>query len=211
MSHVTWILFAVVATAFLVAPDRSKRLVLAYAMAHGRKSAFATVTGVALGTALTAAAVLAVSFAVISISPSAFPVLQWIALGCLVLFGLGLSRAPAGSEPVADNDNLPEEKPLRVISHCVASELRDPRSALLIAALLPQFLSPASPFLPQAAILGGLLVFLSATTSLVYAMMADKVRKTIRKHVVRRTINRSGGTVLIAAKAVTAGYRKIAA
>ena len=111
----------------------------------------------------------------------------------------GSMRAPAGSEPVADNDNLPEEKPLRVISHCVASELRDPRSALLIAALLPQFLSPASPFLPQAAILGGLLVFLSATTSLVYAMMADKVRKTIRKHVVRRTINRSGGTVLIAA------------
>ena len=211
MSHVTWTLFAVVATTFLLVPGRPKRTVLSYALAHGRKSAFATVTGVTLGTALTVVATLAVCLAVISVSPYAFAVLQWTSLACLILFGLGLARPPIGNAPIADNDNLPEEKPLRVISHCVASELRDPRSALLIAALLPQFLSPASPFLPQAAILGGLLVFLSATTSLVYAMMADKVRKTMRKHVVRRTINRSGGTVLIAAKAVTAGYRKIAA
>ena len=52
---------------------------------------------------------------------------------------------------------------------------------------------------------------LSTISCLTYALFADRVRKTIRKHVVRRTVNRSGGTVLIAAKAVTAGYRKIAA
>ena len=211
MPHATWILFAVVATSFLVVPGRCKRLVLSYALAHGRKSAFATVTGVTLGTALAVATVLAVSFAVLTASPSAFVVLQWIALGLLMLYALGLSRAPAGVEPIADNDNLPEEKPLRVIAHCLENELRDPRSSLLVAALLPQFLDPGSPFLPQAVVLGGLFVGLSATTCVAYALMAEKARKTLRKHAVRRTMNRSGGTVLIAAKAVTAGYRKIAA
>ena len=52
MPHSTWILFAVVAAALLVVPGRSKRMVLSYALAHGRKSVFATGTGVALGTEL---------------------------------------------------------------------------------------------------------------------------------------------------------------
>jgi len=211
MPYPTWILFAVVAATFLLVPGRSKRLVLSYAMAHGRKSAFATVTGVTLGSAIPVALVLGLSFLVLTASPSGFVVLQWIGLVLLMLFALGLSRAPAGSAPIADNDNLPEEKPLRVIAHCFGSELKDPRSSLLAAALLPQFLNPTMAFLPQAIALGSIFILMTAATSLIYALMADKVRKTIRKHAARRTINRSGGTVLIAAKAVTAGYRKIAA
>ncbi len=211
MPHATVILFALVATVVLVVPGRSRRMVLAYALAHGRKSVFATATGVAIGTAITASAALALSWGLISLSPAAFAAVQWIGLFWLVLFGFGLARAPVGMEPVADNDNLPEEKPLRVIVHCLRCESRNPRSSLLAAALLPQFLMPAAPFLPQALTLGGLFVALAALTCLPYALLADQTRKIIRKHVVRRTVNRSGGTVLIAAKAVTAGYRKIAA
>ena len=211
MPYLTWTLFAVVATTFLLVPGRPKRTVLSYALAHGRKSAFATVTGVTLGTALTVVATLAVCLAVISVSPYAFAVLQWTSLACLILFGLGLARPQIGNAPIADNDNLPEEKPLRVMSHCVTCELRDTKGKLLAAALLPQFLSPATPFFPQALVLGGIYIVASAATSLLYALAADRVRKVIKKHAVRRTINRSGGTVLIAAKAVTAGYRKIAA
>lgn len=205
------ILFAVVATAILLVPGRSKRLVLAYALAHGRKSVFATVTGVALGTMIAVAATLALSWGLIALTPLAFSVFQWIGLTWLVLFALGVSRAPVGTEPVADNDNLPEERPLRIVAHCFERESRDPRSSLLIAALLPQFLTPAGAFLPQAIALGGIFVGLAAVTCLPYALFAESMRKMLKKHVVRRTINRSGGTVLIAAKAVTAGYRKIAA
>jgi threonine/homoserine/homoserine lactone efflux protein len=211
MPYATWILFAVVATAALLVPGRSKRTVLSYALAYGRKSAFATVTGVGLGAAMTVAATLALSWALISLSPTVFSVVQWIGLFWLALFGLSLTRAPVGTEPVADNDNLPEEKPLRVIAHCFQNETRDTRGILLVAALLPQFLTPASPILPQAVALGTLFVLLAMATCLPYALLADRARKIIGKHVVRRTVNRSGGTVLIAAKAVTAGYRKIAA
>jgi threonine/homoserine/homoserine lactone efflux protein len=211
MPHATWILFACVAAAVLVMPGKSKRLVLAYALAHGRKSVFATATGVTLGAVTSVAATLALSWGLITISPSAFSIYQWIGLIWMVLFGLGLLRAPVGTEPVADNDNLPEEKPLRVIAHCFESESRDPRSSLLAAALLPQFLTAYGPFLPQAMALGGIFVSLVALSCMPYALLAAEMQKTIRKHVVRRTVNRSGGTVLIAAKAVTAGYRKIAA
>ncbi|AOG09009.1 LysE family translocator [Agrobacterium sp. RAC06] len=211
MPHSTWILFAVVAAALLVVPGRSKRMVLSYALAHGRKSVFATGTGVALGTAVSVAATLAISWGLIALSTLTFSIFQWVGLFWLMLFGLGLARAPAGIEPVADNDNLPEEKPLRVIAHCFESESRDPRSSLLVAALLPQFLTPDAPFIPQAIAFGATFVALSALSCIVYALFPERVRKIVRKHAVRRTVNRSGRTVLIAAKAVTAGYRKIAA
>lgn len=211
MPHATLILFAVVATAFLVVPGQGKRLVVAYALAHGRKIAFATVPGSVLGTLAAVTATFAVCWAVLTLSTAAFSVLQWIGLLFLGLVCLGLARAPVGTEPVADNDNVPEEKPLRVIARCADTEVRDMRSSLVVAALLPQFLSPASAFMPQAVALGSVFLMLSTISCLTYALFADRVRKTIRKHVVRRTVNRSGGTVLIAAKAVTAGYRKIAA
>ena len=211
MPHATLILFAVVATAFLVVPGAGKRLVLAYALAHGRKIAFATVPGGILGSVAVVTATLALSWAVLTLSPAAFGVLQWVGLVFLALACLGLARAPVGTEPVADNDNVPEEKPLRVIARCADTEARDLRSSLIAAALLPQFLSPEAAFLPQALALGIVFVMMSAVSCLTYALFADLMRKTIRKHVVRRTVNRSGGTVLIAAKAVTAGYRKIAA
>lgn len=211
MPHATLILFAVVATAFLVVPGHGKRLVLAYALAHGRKIAFATVPGIILGSVAVVTATLAFSWAVLTLSPSAFGLLQWVGLVFLALACLGLARAPVGTEPVADNDNVPEEKPLRVIARCAETEAGDLRTSLLTAALLPQFLSSESAFLPQALTLGGVFVMLSAVSCLTYALFPDQLRKTIRKHVVRRTVNRSGGTVLIAAKAVTAGYRKIAA
>lgn len=211
MPHAIWILFAIVATALLFVPGRSRRLVLAYALAHGRKSVFATATGVTLGALIPIAGTLAVSGALVALSPTTFAIAQWIGLFLLVLFMLALFRAPVGTEPVADNDNLPEERPLRVIVHCAGSESRDPRSSLLVAALLPQFMTPADAFLPQAFALGGTFVALAALSCLPYALTAERAQKILRKHVVRRTVNRSGGTVLIAAKAVTAGYRKIAA
>jgi threonine/homoserine/homoserine lactone efflux protein len=206
-----WILFAAIATAALLVPGRSKRLVLAYALAHGRKSVFATATGTALGAVVPVTAALTLSWGLLSLSPTAFAVFQWIGLFWLALFALGLSRAPVGVEPVADNDNLPEERPLRVILHCSRSESRDLRSGLLAAAILSQFLTPDAAYVPQALALGGTFLALTVVTTLPYALFAERARKVMRKHVVRRTVNRSGGTVLIAAKAVTAGYRKIAA
>ena len=49
------------------------------------------------------AATLLLSWFVLEVAPQAFAVLQWIGLACLFLLSLGLSRAPAGSEPIADN------------------------------------------------------------------------------------------------------------
>jgi threonine/homoserine/homoserine lactone efflux protein len=52
------------------------------------------------------------------------------------------------------------------------------------------------------------LAILNAST---YAFLAHSARGLIRKASIQRAVNRTGGTLLIAAGAVTAGYRRIAA
>ena len=52
------------------------------------------------------------------------------------------------------------------------------------------------------------LAILNAST---YAFLAHTARGLIRKASIQRAVNRTGGTLLIAAGAVTAGYRRIAA
>lgn len=211
MPYETWFAFAAASAVLLAVPGPSMLLVISYALGHGRKTAFATVTGVVLGNLAAMAVVFTGLGLLLWASPSAFATLKWIGAAYLVFIAIRIWRAPVGDGPVADNDNLPEEKPLKVIAHCFKVTALTPKSMVFFVAFLPQFIAPGAPFLQQVAALVAIFIALSITSAVSYAMLADRARKYIRKHSVRRVINRSSGTLLISAGAVTAGYRKIAA
>lgn len=206
-----WLMFAAASAVLLAIPGPTILLVVSYALGHGRKTAVATVTGVALGdlTAMTAS-ILGVG-ALLASSAEAFSVLRWIGGAYLVFLGIKLWRARVIDGPLADNDNLPEEKPLRILAHAFMVTALNPKSLLFFVAFLPQFIDNARPFLPQMLILEATFLGLAVINSLTYALVADKARGLIRKHHVQRAVNRTSGTLLIAAGAVTAGYRRIAA
>ena len=76
---------------------------------------------------------------------------------------------------------------------------------------MPQFLDLGKPFLPQTLILEATFLFLAAVNAFLYGLLANLARGVIRKASVQKIVNRTGGTLLIAAGAVTAGYRRMAA
>lgn len=211
MTYETWFAFVAASVVLLAIPGPSVLLVISYALGYGRKTAFATVIGIALGDLVAMIASLAGLGALLSTSATAFAVVKWIGAAYLVFLGIRLWRAPVGNGPIADNDNLPEEKPLRIVGHCFMVTALNPKSIVFFVAFLPQFLTPAAPFFEQVSLLVATFVALSIANAVVFTLIAAKARQYIRKRSVRRMINRGGGTVLIAAGAVTAGYRKIAA
>ncbi len=107
MSLEAWFAFAAASAIMLAIPGPTILLVVSYALGHGRKTALATVTGVALGdfTAMTAS--LFGLGAVLAASATLFTVLKWVGGAYLIWLGIKLWRAPIISEPMADNDNLP--------------------------------------------------------------------------------------------------------
>ncbi|RDJ11175.1 LysE family translocator [Rhizobium grahamii] len=211
MSLEAWFAFAAASAIMLAIPGPTILLVVSYALGHGRKTALATVTGVALGdfTAMTAS--LFGLGAVLAASATLFTVLKWIGGAYLIWLGIKLWRAPVISEPMADNDNLPEKKSLKVFLHAYVVTALNPKSIVFFVAFVPQFLNPSRPFFGQMLIMEATFLVLATINASTYALAANAARGLIRKASVQRAVNRTGGTLLIAAGAVTAGYRRIAA
>lgn len=211
MSLEHWLAFVVVSAILVAIPGPTILLVVSYALGHGRRTAAATVTGVVLGDFVAMTASILGLGALLAASSDAYAILRLVGAAYLVYLGIRLWRAPVVDGPLADNDNLPEEKPLRILMHSFAVTALNPKSLVFFVAFLPQFIDPAEPFLPQMLILEATFLTIAALNAIVYAMVADKARGFIRRRSVRKAVNRTGGTLLIAAGAVTAGYRRIAA
>lgn len=211
MSLEAWFAFAAASAIMLAIPGPTILLVVSYALGHGRKTALATVSGVALGdfTAMTAS--LFGLGAVLAASATLFTVLKWIGGAYLIWLGIKLWRAPVMFEPMADNDNLPEKKSIRVFLHAYVVTALNPKSIVFFVAFVPQFLNPALPFFGQMLIMEATFLVLATINASTYALAANAARGLIRKASIQRAVNRTGGTLLIAAGAVTAGYRRIAA
>lgn len=211
MSLEAWLAFAAASAIMLAIPGPTILLVVSYALGHGRKTALATVSGVALGdfTAMTAS--LFGLGALLAASATLFTVLKWVGGAYLIWLGIKLWRAPIIGEHIADNDNLPEEKSLRIFLHAYVVTALNPKSIVFFVAFVPQFLNPALPFFDQMLVMEATFLVLATINASCYALAAHAARGLIRKASVQRAVNRTGGTLLIAAGAVTAGYRRIAA
>ncbi|WFR99489.1 LysE family translocator [Rhizobium tumorigenes] len=211
MSVETWLAFAAASAVMLAIPGPTILLVISYALGHGRRTTLATVAGVTLGdfTAMTAS--LAGLGALLATSAGLFTVLKLIGAAYLMFLGIKLWRAPVVTGPMGDNDNLPEERSSRIFLHAYVVTALNPKSIIFFIAFVPQFLDLGKPFLPQTLILEATFLVLAALNAFLYGLLADAARGYIRKASVQRAVNRTGGTLLIAAGAVTAGYRRMAA
>jgi threonine/homoserine/homoserine lactone efflux protein len=208
MAFEHWLAFAAASAVMLAIPGPTILLVISYALGHGRRTAGATVAGVALGdfTAMTAS-MLGLG-ALLAASAAVFTVLKWVGAAYLVWLGIKLWRAPVsaaeGAAPVA-------EKPGRIFAHAYVVTALNPKSIVFFVAFLPQFLDLSRPVLPQMAIFEATFLVLATLNALAYALLASAARKTIRRPAVQRAVNRTGGSLLIGAGLLTAGLRRAAA
>ena len=209
MSLDLWFAFLLAAFVVLIIPGPTVTLVLSYALGRGRAHAWWIVAGVALGD-LTAMTLSMLGLgALLAASATAFTALKWIGAAYLVYLGVKLWRAA----PKADGLVAPDagRSPRAMLLHAFAVTALNPKSIVFFVAFVPQFLNPAAPFFEQMLIMELTFLVLATINASSYALLAHAARGLIRKASVQRAVNRTGGTLLIAAGAVTAGYRRIAA
>jgi len=191
-----WLAFVAAASIMLIIPGPTITLVVSYALGEGRRAALATVVGVALG-GFTALVVSLVGLgAVLAASATLFTILKWIGAAYLVYLGIRLWR----SDPAADG---PMAKTARtqgaMLGHAFAVTALNPKGMVFFAAFLPQFISTDAPVAPQLAILGATFLILATLNAAGYALLAGRLRETIRRPAVLKVVNRVGGGVLVGA------------
>jgi threonine/homoserine/homoserine lactone efflux protein len=205
----TWDLYAaylVTTIIVLIIPGPTVMLVVSYALAEGRRSAWATVAGVAAGDLTAMTVSLAGMGAVLSASADLFVALKWIGAGYLIYLGVKLWRVPPTLD--APTPGATRRSATAMMGHAFAVTALNPKSIVFFVAFLPQFVRAEAPVTPQLLLLGTTFLVLAVVNAAAYALLAGGIRDTVRRPPVLKTINRVGGSVLIGAGILTAAVRR---
>ncbi|PJI92604.1 threonine/homoserine/homoserine lactone efflux protein [Yoonia maricola] len=209
MEFQLWIAFVSASIALLLIPGPTVLLVLSYALSQGRKIAVASAAGVALGDLIAMTASLLGLGALVLTSAALFTVIKWIGAIYLIWMGIGMLRAASTQKglTVVDAPALPTRQIFRNTATVTAL---NPKSIFFFIAFVPQFIRPEAALAPQFLILIGTFVGLAALNALAYALLADRLRATIKRPAILRWLTRAGGGALIAMGALTATLRRAA-
>jgi threonine/homoserine/homoserine lactone efflux protein len=202
-SPTTYGLFCLAAIAILVLPGPAVLYIVGRSIDQGRAAGLASVLGVTTGT------LIQMFFAVIGLSSLilasaiAFDIVKYV--GAAYLIVLGIMRLRSAKQTLAGNGRAPRTLRRLYVQGVIVNTL-NPKTALFIFALLPQFVDVDAGHVPlQVLVLGLTLVALGLVSDGAYAVVAGTIADRLRgSHAVARVERWFGGSVLIALGRVAA-------
>lgn len=211
MTADTWLAFAATAIFLVLLPSPLACLAASFSLQRGRRTAVATIPGFAVG--LSAALIMAViPLAVVALYlPLLLETLSWAGLGYLMLYVLWSYQDPRISGLVADNDNLPEYRAARIFGCLFGKSAFGPRYAIVLAAALAQFIDPGRPLLPQFLEMQATFLVCAVFGAGIHVLFPRRVIGRKRRIPSLNSASRKPQMRFISRRAVTAGYRRIAA
>jgi threonine/homoserine/homoserine lactone efflux protein len=210
MSLHTWWLY--VATVFVVSaiPGPNMLLVMTHSARHSLRRATATMGGCLTALIL----MLSISAAGLGVFlkawPTMFDALRLIGAAYLVYLGVKSWRAKTHAPSHGSLDETREAQARSVAAlfrngFLVASS--NPKAILFAAALLPQFINPAEPTLPQFGILVATFAVIEVSWYLVYAGFGARLGTALKSERVTKAFNRLTGGVFVGFGAMMALVR----
>ena len=187
----TLLTFAGVAWLATLVPGPDTAVVVKNAVVKGKRAAVAAAAGCSTGQLAWGAASMAGVAAVLATSVVAFSVVKWVGVAYLVYLGIRSLRSAAATQDAP----RPGGRAGGYREGLLVNAL-NPKTALFMSALLPQFVTPDSPWW-----LPGVLVLITASVSFSwmsgYALLFATFGDVLRRPRVRRLIDGLMGTVLI--------------
>ena len=211
MTAETWFAFAATAIVLAALPSPLACLTAGYAHQRNRLTALATVPAVSFGLT-TAFLIAAVPIGLLAaLLPRIMGIMSWLGIGYLMLYVLWSFQDPRTAAPMADNDNLPEKRLARVFACLFGTCVLGPRYIILFAAFLLEFFDPSQPVLPQVLQMQAALLVCAALGASFHVAFPLRILRRMRRPASFTPASRRLRTQFIARRAVSAGYRRIAA
>jgi threonine/homoserine/homoserine lactone efflux protein len=203
MHWATWLAFALAAMVMGLIPGPGVTSIVGYALSSGRRTALASVAGLAIGNVVCMSLSLAGVGAVLAASALAFMVLKWA--GALYLIGLGaVAIVRSGKGLDADANPVQPITPRAAFLSNLALGVFHPKTIVFFVAFAPQFIRPDASYPVQAALLIATYAAVVAATDSAYALAASSAAHLLKSRRATLWSRRAGGGVLIAAGLATA-------
>lgn len=208
MDAALWSAFAVASLVIAVIPGPGVASIVGFAFSSGRRTALASVAGMALGNAVAMSVSLAGAGVVLGTSAIAFTVLKWV--GALYLVAIGMLAIIRSGRAGA----APDDRPRPAISARtafltnVAVGTFHPKTILFFVAFAANFIRPDRPYAVQAAILVATFTLIAAASDTLYALAAARASGLVRRPRVRVWSQRAGGAAVVGAGVALATLRR---
>ncbi len=201
--------FALVALVTVATPGPTVLLAMSTGSRHGMRLAAVGIAGAVLSDFVLITTVALGLGALLAASELAFSVLKWLGVAYLVYLGVGLlrSRGSADLSPGEAGDDKARRHAGRVFSKSLFVALGNPKGYLFFSALLPQFVSPSAPQLPQYLSLACTFALIDLAIMFGYATMGARAVRSLRG-AAAKWLNSFCGVTLLALAASLAGLRR---
>src|SRR5205814_1546047 len=146
MALATWLLFLLISLAAVLTPGPAMLAILGHALAHGSRATMPVVFGNVLGAVVLMGVSVAGLAALLSSVPHALEAMKYAGAAYLLWLGIHSFQAGGPAQPRASRSGF---------ARGALIALSNPKGLLFYAAVLPQFVDPARPALPQFAVMAG--------------------------------------------------------
>ena len=208
MSLETWLAFFVASWLISLSPGAGAISCMAAGMRYGYARAFWNIVGLQFGILFVLLIVALGLGAVIAASTTLFTAIKWLGAAYLVYLGVVQWRAPASPmspDAVVDDSH---GTPKRLMLRGFLVNATNPKGIVFMLAVMPQFIDPHAPQLPQYLICAATLFFTDLVVMSGYTGLAAKVLTLLREPHHVRWVNRAFGGLFVAAGAVLATFRR---
>ncbi len=168
-----WLLFAATEAALSLSPGPAVMMVVAYGIARGWRISLFVTLGILTGNVIYFALSATGIGSLILASPKVFIAIKYT--GATYLVYLGLSAIVSRPSPITLSklDSKPQSGK-RIFSTALMLQMTNPKALLGFVAILPQFIDPQKPIIPQMSILAACSIIPEFFILLGYGMLANK-------------------------------------
>ncbi|MBC8128848.1 MAG: LysE family transporter [Rhizobiaceae bacterium] len=207
MSLSLWLAFFAAAWAISISPGPGAVAVMSASLNHGFARGYFATFGLILGF-WTQLLIVAVGLgAVIATSATAFAVVKWAGVAYLVW--LGVRQWRAAPVPYAAAGALASTTSRRrLVGEAWLLNAVNPKGTAFMLAVVPQFLTPGEPLLPQYLVIAATLTFTDLVVNAVYAALAARLLGLLRTPVRVRAVNRVFGSLFIGLGVLLATFKR---
>lgn len=206
MNTATWLAFFAACWAISLSPGAGAVTAMASGAEHGLRRSYWTILGLQLGFLSHLAIVAAGVGAVLAASETAFAAIKWGGVAYLLWLGARQWRAAGAARlgvPAAT-----ESRPARQVARGFLVNAANPKSVVFMLAVIPQFLAPAQPLLPQYLAMAATLVAVDLVVMGGYALFASRLIVWLREPRHLRLLHRGFGALFVAAAVALAAFRR---
>ncbi len=205
-----WLAFIGAAIAISVSPGAGAIQSMATGLAHGLRRGVWNVAGLQIGLMIQLTAVAVGLGAAVAKSVLAFEVIKWVGVGYLVYLAVRQWRTT--SVDLGEKLSIPVGGGrFGLVGRGALVNLTNPKGLVFLLAVLPQFVVPTSPLLPQYLTIGMTMVVVDVAVMATYTGMAARVLRTLRTPRQQTVLNRTMSGLFATAAVVLSLVRRGAA